>query len=336
MYTGLAFSPQAQLANPISASDTIIPVNDISLFPEGPNYATISGADGYGETILYTTTTGNSLSGCVRGVEGEAKAWDAGEAISRNWTAVDHDSLISNINELNQKKLGSVSVGTVTTLGPEENASVDVENDPETQKAIFNFSIPKGETGSTGPQGPQGDTGKAGPQGPKGDTGDIGPQGDPGPNTVSTTTSTNLTGLLKGNGSTVSAATAGTDYVVPDTLDDYATLDSDSKVTAEQASARIVSVTVSKTLSLSDAGTLQQVNSTSAKTVTIPNNTTASFPTGTEIEILRYGSGAVTIAAASGVTITCSETARTIADRYTSVVLKKLSTNTWLLQGNVG
>ena len=105
MYTGLAFSPQAQLANPIGASDTIIPVNDISLFPEGPNYATISGADGYGETILYTTTTGNSLSGCVRGVEGEAKAWEAGEAISRNWTAVDHDSLISNINELNQKKL---------------------------------------------------------------------------------------------------------------------------------------------------------------------------------------------------------------------------------------
>lgn len=312
MYTGLAFSPQAQLANPISASDTIIPVNDISLFPEGPNYATISGADGYGETILYTTTTGNSLSGCVRGVEGEAKAWDAGEAISRNWTAVDHDSLISNINELNQKKLGSVSVGSVTTLGPEEDASVDVENDPETQKATFNFSIPKGETGSTGPQG------------------------DPGPNTVSAATSTSLTGLLKGNGATVSAAAAGTDYVVPATLDDYATLDSNSKVTAEQASARIVSVTVSKTLSLSDAGTLQQVNSTSARTVTIPTNASVAFPTGTEIEILRYGSGAVTLAAASGVTIYCSETARTIADRYTSVVLKKLSTNTWLLQGNVG
>lgn len=153
---------------------------------------------------------------------------------------------------------------------------------------------------------------------------------------ITATTSTNLTGLLKGNGATVSVATAGTDYVVPATLDDYATLDSNSKVTAEQASARIVSVTVSKTLSLSDAGTLQQVNSTSARTVTIPTNTSVAFPTGTEIEILRYGSGAVTLAAASGVTITCSETARTIADQYTSVVLKKLSTNTWLLQGNVG
>ena len=195
---------------------------------------------------------------------------------------------------------------------------------------------PKGDPGDTGPQGPQGDPGETGPQGPKGDTGETGPQGDPGPNTVSATTSTNLTGLLKGNGSTVSTATAGTDYVVPATLDDYATLDSNSKVTAEQASARIVSVAVSKTLSLSDAGTLQQVNSTSARTVTIPTNTSVAFPTGTEIEILRYGSGAVTLAAASGVTITCSETARTIADRYTSVVLKKVGTNAWVLQGNVG
>ena len=220
-----------------------------------------------------------------------------------------------------------------TIQGPEGPAG------PQGEQGDTGPQGPKGDPGDTGPQGPQGpkgDTGDTGPQGPKGDTGETGPQGDPGPNTVSATTSTNLTGLLKGNGSTVSAATAGTDYVVPATLDDYATLDSNSKVTAEQASARIVSVTVSKTLSLSDAGTLQQVNSTSARTVTIPTNTSVAFPTGTEIEILRYGSGAVTLAAASGVTITCSETARTIADRYTSVVLKKLSTNTWLLQGNVG
>ena len=192
---------------------------------------------------------------------------------------------------------------------------------------------PTGPQGDTGPQGPPGDTGETGATGPQGPTG---PQGDPGPNTVSAATSTSLTGLLKGNGSTVSAATAGTDYVVPATLDDYATLDSNSKVTAEQASARIVSVTVSKTLSLSDSGTLQQVNSTSARTVTIPTNTSVAFPTGTEIEILRYGSGEVTIAAASGVTIYCSETARTIADQYTSVVLKKLGADSWLLQGNVG
>ena len=45
-----------------------------------------------------------------------------------------------------------------------------------------------------------------GPQGP------AGPTGAAGPNTVTTATTTTITGLLKGNGSTVLAATAGTDY----------------------------------------------------------------------------------------------------------------------------
>lgn len=39
--------------------------------------------------------------------------------------------------------------------------------------------------------------------------------GEPGPNEVSTATSTNISGILKGNGSSVSAAVAGTDYTTP-------------------------------------------------------------------------------------------------------------------------
>ena len=42
--------------------------------------------------------------------------------------------------------------------------------------------------------------------------------GEPGPNQVSTTTATNISGLLKGDGSSVSAATAGTDYTTPDNV----------------------------------------------------------------------------------------------------------------------
>ena len=72
---------------------------------------------------------------------------------------------------------------------------------------------PAGATGATGPQGPQGDpgpTGATGPQGPQGDpgpTGATGPQGPAGPNLVDGTTSTSLTGYLKGNGTVVSAST---------------------------------------------------------------------------------------------------------------------------------
>lgn len=58
--------------------------------------------------------------------------------------------------------------------------------------------------GETGPQGPQGETG---PQGP------AGAGGSPGPNEVSTSTVSNISGLLKGNGTTVEAAQAGVDYL---------------------------------------------------------------------------------------------------------------------------
>lgn len=103
MYEGLPFSPQTTLTSAIGASEQVIPVADVSVFPDAPNYATIAGNDGDGETILYTAKTGSALSGCTRGVEGTAKRWDAGEIISRNWTAADHAALINNVNELNAK-----------------------------------------------------------------------------------------------------------------------------------------------------------------------------------------------------------------------------------------
>ena len=110
---------------------------------------------------------------------------------------------------------------------------------PDTAKVFtFEFGIPQGERGERGLQGLQGE---------KGDTGAYftpavsaeglltwtnnggltnpasanikgaqGPQGETGPNEVTSSTATNLTGLLKGNGTSVVAATAGTDYATPD------------------------------------------------------------------------------------------------------------------------
>ena len=59
-----------------------------------------------------------------------------------------------------------------------------------------------GAPGSPGAKGDKGDTGNAGA---KGDTGD---QGNPGPNQVTTSTTSNITGVLKGTGSAVAAAGA--------------------------------------------------------------------------------------------------------------------------------
>jgi hypothetical protein len=77
----------------------------------------------------------------------------------------------------------------------------------------------QGTTGPTGSQGPTGNTGSTGPQGPTGNTGNTGPTGPTGPagasGTIDSSTVTTFTGILKGNGTHVGTATAGTDYQAP-------------------------------------------------------------------------------------------------------------------------
>lgn len=160
-------------------------------------------------------------------------------------------------------------------------------------------------------------------------------------------------GLLKGDGSGgVSAAiagtdyqtplTAGTDYVQPSTLSGYiptsqkgansgvATLDSNGKVTAAQTSARIVSKSSAYTLQSSDAGCLFTVTGTT--TITIPS----TLALGTEIEIMNYGTGTVTVAAASGVTLNgTSAGSKQITEQYTSAVIKAITATAWVIQGAI-
>jgi lysophospholipase L1-like esterase len=67
-------------------------------------------------------------------------------------------------------------------------------------------------TGSRGPAGAQGIQGIQGPTGATGAIGETGATGANGPSNITTSTATTITGLLKGNGSTVSQAIAGTDF----------------------------------------------------------------------------------------------------------------------------
>ena len=136
MYEGLPFSPQTTLTNAISEAETVIPVADVSVFPDAPNYATIAGNDGDGETILYTAKTASALSGCTRGIEGTAKRWDSGEIISRNWTAKDHNVLIANLKALEQL-LTNVQDGIPTKLADlTEDATHRLVTD--TEKSTWN------------------------------------------------------------------------------------------------------------------------------------------------------------------------------------------------------
>jgi hypothetical protein len=116
----------------------------------------------------------------------------------------------------------------------------------------------------------------------------------------------------------------------------YATLDSDTKVTASQASSAIITVTESATLALENAGKFHNVASNNAITITIPTNSSVAFPIGTEMEFCRNGGGAVTFVGASGVTVSSIDSQKSISDIFGCAALKKLAADTWILTGSLG
>lgn len=160
-------------------------------------------------------------------------------------------------------------------------------------------------------------------------------------------------GLLKGDGNGgVTAAvagtdyqtplTAGTDYATPAALADYiptsqkganngvASLTADGKVTPAQASAKIVPVSSNTSLGSSHAGVL--ITATGSITLTIPS----TLDVGTEIEIMNYGTGTITVQASSGVYLNgTSAGSKQITDQYTSAVLKAIDATHWVIQGAI-
>lgn len=130
-------------------------------------------------------------------------------------------------------------------------------------------------------------------------------------------------------------AVGGADEVTPSSIGAVDKVN--GKADPDETSSSIVSVTSNKTLSLTDAGTLQQASASSPAsiTITVPTNASVAFPVGTEIEIVRYGTGDVTIAPATGVTISSVNSIKRISDQYATVGLKKMTTNVWLLTGSL-
>lgn len=69
----------------------------------------------------------------------------------------------------------TVEIGTVT-----KGDAASVTNVGDETHAIFDFVLPRGDTGPQGPQGEKGEPGGTGPQGPQGERGETGPQGPQG------------------------------------------------------------------------------------------------------------------------------------------------------------
>jgi hypothetical protein len=75
-------------------------------------------------------------------------------------------------------------------------------------------------------------------------------------------------------------------------------------------------------------------NGTTATTVTVPSDATAPFPIGTELHIHQDGTGPVTIAADSGVTIRkYASFSNVLLGQFATATVKKTAANEWRLFG---
>jgi len=112
---------------------------------------------------------------------------------------------------------------------------------------------------------------------------------------------------------------------------------SDGTQTKEGVPSRtpIISKTDSYTLSAtSERDSLIEVNKSSAATITIPLNSAVGFPIGTTLDVLQTGTGQVTIAGDSGVTVDATPGLKLRA-RWSSVTLFKRAENSWVAFGDL-
>jgi hypothetical protein len=102
------------------------------------------------------------------------------------------------------------------------------------------------------------------------------------------------------------------------------------------ADATIDIKSVNYPLVLTDKNKFIKMNSSSNRTITVPLETTVNFPTGSQIHLIRYGSGTLEIVGESGAVIIYATPGKFLRDQYSSATLLKCATtNTWMLMGDL-
>lgn len=167
-----------------------------------------------------------------------------------------------------------------------------------------------------GPTGPQGTAGATGPTGPQVSLSATAPQ------------------ALGTSSAGVGTSASAFDHVHPNTFSTPVNA-TDAANKAYVDNVTINTQVVSYVLSLSDAGKLIEMNSSSANTITIPLNYAAAFPIGTAIDIFQYGSGQTTIVATGGVTIRSIGSKVKLTGQYSAASLYKRDTDEWILIGDL-
>ncbi len=266
-----------------------------------------------------------------------------------NWGDILNDYLSQAHNPDGTLKDNAVSTPAITN-----NSISEGKLDAAVRSKLNSGGGVQGATGPQGPQGPQGQQGAAGTPGQAGATGPQGPSGAPGSQGLAGATgaqgATGPTGS-QGNPGTAgptgatgpqgTAGPAGATGPKGDQGDAGATGPAGAAGATGPAGTDAEPLiptnlqSGSYTLVLADAGKAIDVDSASATTVTVPPNASVAFPVGTVIEVCRYGTGTVAIAAGAGVTLRSRDSLTSIAVQYSSVSLRKRATDEWIVVGDL-
>jgi collagen type VII alpha len=188
------------------------------------------------------------------------------------------------------------------------------------QQAVTGATGGIGATGITGSTGVTGAVGNVGATGITGGTGATGVPGGPG-----------ATGFIGSSGAT--GITGATGLTGP-----IGTTGATGPIGATGSTSNTVSltsVTGSLTLSQDLASRFVEANSSSTISVAVPTDAAVPFSVGDQISIMRVGTGAVSIAGATGVTVNSTESKSTLRAQYSVATLVKRATNTWGLFGDI-
>jgi hypothetical protein len=89
------------------------------------------------------------------------------------------------------------------------------------------------------------------------------------------------------------------------------------------------------TLALTDANnTMVELSNASGIALTVPANSTAAFPVGSQIHIMQTGAGQVTVGVAGGVTLNGTPGLK-LRTQWSVASLVKRGTDTWVIFGDV-
>ena len=89
------------------------------------------------------------------------------------------------------------------------------------------------------------------------------------------------------------------------------------------------------TIVLGDAGDEIKMTSPIAANLTIPADATTNFPIGTELLVVQYGAGTITVVASAGVTLNSAGSRTDSYEKFSVMSLIKQGVNEWLLAGDI-